>query len=706
MNHKLSRILVIGILASVLFTLAWPTAAQQPALAQQSTLPQRQPAELRDAIGFGTRAPEALRQPNVQPSTVDRVTGSNPGPWTRAVYATYRTSTWEIYGAQGDGSNTVALTNNSYLDTTPNIKRGGTRVAFISTRDGNAEVYVMNANGSGQTRLTNTSANEYLPAWSLDGSKIAFYSYRDGNAEIYVMNADGSAQTRLTNNGAWDGHPAWSPDGTQIVFSSQRNGGYDLFKMSAQGANQTRLTSGAPLAFYPNWSPDGSTIIFNYDANGDSFLDIATVSANGGSYTPLSYAPAQTDELEPKWDPTGHYFAYAGVSWVNQQGMWYWTTAYVRARPIGGGPSWGIGNTDADWYPDWKTADTVAPASQVSALPQWTPGTAVLVDWSGTDTSANGDPSGLVSYDVQLRDGINGVWMSWLVNTPQTNAVFNGTLGHTYYFRSRARDYATNLEAYPGGNGDTSTTFYQSVITGQIRDNRDRPLAVAQIQTEPAALNTSVSRHDGTYDLYFAVSGGFSLTTTRSNYGALPPLFNGSPNPALPTLYLPPLDNQIDDSHFESGDLIAWNPIGDLTPTITSTAHTGSYAVLLGGDVPAATVGPWHSTIEQTIAVTDTIVSGTLSLVYDVKGGNPLSETLTAYLIGLTDTLTLTLPFTATSWTHAWFDVSTWSEPTATLQIDLLVTGSPHQAEVVLDEVTWGSLGPPSSSIFLPMVRR
>ena len=206
-----------------------------------------------------------------------------------------------------------------------------------------------------------------------------------------------------------------------------------------------------------------------------------------------------------------------------------------------------------------------------------------------------------------------------------------GQYGHTYYFRSRARDFAGNLEAYPDVP-DAMTTIYQYAVGGQVLNNREQPVAVANVSVSPAALNTGISRNDGRYDLYFASSGIYTLTATQTNFGQLPSLFNVTvpSSSSLPTLYLPPLDNQISDSHFESGDLDAWNPSGDLTPTITSTAHTGNYAVLLSGSVPTDTLttGPWHSIIEQTVNVSPTIVSGTLALLYRVESVEPLSDTL------------------------------------------------------------------------------
>jgi len=65
------------------------------------------------------------------------------------------------------------------------------------------------------------------------------------------------------------------------------------------------------------------------------------------------------------------------------------------------------------------------------------------VGWSGTD-GANG--SGLASYDVEVRDGYDAPWGTWLHATSLTTSHFHGQRGHTYFFRVFARDLAGNRQ--------------------------------------------------------------------------------------------------------------------------------------------------------------------------------------------------------------------------------------------------------------------
>ena len=105
--------------------------------------------------------------------------------------------------------------------------------------------------------------------------------------------------------------------------------------------------------------------------------------------------------------------------------------------------------------------DTGPPSSSVSDLPTYQSTLSFPVSWSGSDAG-----SGVASYDVQVRDGVS--WEDWQVNTVATSTAFVGEDGHTYYFQSRARDNAGNVETYPGGDGDAHTTVDVSAPDGTV----------------------------------------------------------------------------------------------------------------------------------------------------------------------------------------------------------------------------------------------
>ena len=106
--------------------------------------------------------------------------------------------------------------------------------------------------------------------------------------------------------------------------------------------------------------------------------------------------------------------------------------------------------------------DTQPPSSSVARMSNYQLDTTFTVSWRGSDSSPG---SGVASYDVQVRDGAAGVWTDWITGTLSTSAAFSGQRGHTYFFRSRARDLAGNVEEYPPGDGDTRT-YVDVVING------------------------------------------------------------------------------------------------------------------------------------------------------------------------------------------------------------------------------------------------
>ncbi|MBI5563926.1 MAG: PD40 domain-containing protein [Chloroflexi bacterium] len=617
-------------------------------------------------------------------------------------------SNLEIYTASADGANLAQRTNTLGSNYVPRFNNNASQIVFISTRDGNQEIYIMGADGSNQTRLTNTPENEAAPTWSPDGSKIAFSALVSGNTDIYVMNADGTGRTRLTTRTAEDTSPTWSPNGTQIAFlSGFGSSDMDLWFMTANGSGQHLLAS-ASLLDSPRWSPDGTRLAVTADGNSDGWTEVAYLNTDGTGLTfPAGFASNSYTHFTPAWSPDSQAIAFANEYWPLVGGTYSMTASYIDAVNLNDHSITRLIPTSCFVSPDWQTSDSsdLTPPTSTASSPAHAVAPQFLVTWSGSDAT-----SGVASYDIQYRDGALDQWIDWITSTTQTALQFNGQLGHTYYFQSRARDKAGNLEAYPNGEGDTLTTTPLYALTGTIKGNRAQAIALAQAQTTPAALNQVKTDHLGNFTLYYNLSGTLSLSATRTAFGTLPPMLNVvvSDTSSSPIIYLPPLDDQISDGHFESGNLSAWNPSGLLIPTITTTAHTGSYAAILGGSVPSDMIssGPYLSTIEQTITVPLTLTDGTLSLLYKVTAADPLSDTLIAYLVGPADTLTLTLPITVADWTHQWFDVSAWTAPTATLRLELSTPDKERAVGVLIDEVTWGSFVGGSHPIYLPIIAR
>ena len=94
----------------------------------------------------------------------------------------------------------------------------------------------------------------------------------------------------------------------------------------------------------------------------------------------------------------------------------------------------------------------VQPPVVTTTSPPLVSSTAFTVTWAGEDAT-----SGVAAFDVQMRDGVDGTWQDWVLDTTRLSALLTGERGHRYYFRARARDVAGNQSDYAEGLGQTST---------------------------------------------------------------------------------------------------------------------------------------------------------------------------------------------------------------------------------------------------------
>ena len=202
-----------------------------------------------------------------------------------------------------------------------------------------------------------------------------------------------------------------------------------------------------------------------------------------------------------------------------------------------------------------KALDSTAPQSQITALPTVS-GIPFSLTWSGTD-----EVSGLDSYDVQVREGYEGVWTDFLLNTTETSASFTGSHGQTYFFRVRARDRIGNLEPYSYGEGrQTFTTVLTSpapvlvtsykyssprlfqedqTLSYTIRlQNTGNQAAFASLEdTPPSSLTVLPGTLAATSGLPPAYLGGkISWSGTIPVSGEVRVTYDATPNPGLPWL--------------------------------------------------------------------------------------------------------------------------------------------------------------------------
>jgi TolB protein len=352
---------------------------------------------------------------------------------------------YEIY--YYDDYNNINLTNKDTADDLhAKLNRGSTQVVFVSDRSGNLELFRMNADGSNPTQLTWVGEPDVRPDWSPDSYWIVWESYFSGQAEIYIQSYNADYVTQLTQDEGFDGMPAWSPDGSKIAFISNRTGGYRVYTMNTDGSGLIQL-SDQPYSVYPVWSPDGSNIAFSADSDSDGWLELWWMNADGSNEQLLYDSPEQEiDIIANAWAPNQPVIAYTHVNYIYAYGNWYWEAAYTRGWNYETGNYAGIYPTSRAWYLDWKTTDANSPISSIiepSTNPQ---PYRFLVQWSGYD-----DKAGVKQYEVQYRIDAQGDWVDWILRPYYDDNFewFEGSTGHVYYFRSRAYDWAENVEPWP-----------------------------------------------------------------------------------------------------------------------------------------------------------------------------------------------------------------------------------------------------------------
>ena len=201
------------------------------------------------------------------------------------------------------------------------------------------------------------------------------------------------------------------------------------------------------------------------------------------------------------------------------------------------------GDTNARLWERWawvrpllvNARDTLPPVSQMDPLAPSTAGTTVALHWSGSDAG-----SGILYYDVQVRDGASGQWLDWLSKTTATSAAFTGQIGHTYYFRVRLWDQAGNVENYPAG-GDTWTELKPHQTTTVITNSAALGAATLMGQSYPVAFSVSsptggtpageVTVSDGTDTCVGTVAEGLcSLTSSTPGIKSLTAVYAGQGN--------------------------------------------------------------------------------------------------------------------------------------------------------------------------------
>jgi hypothetical protein len=250
------------------------------------------------------------------------------------------------------------------------------------------------------------------------------------------------------------------------------------------------------------------------DAWLDFSLETITASANddesGTSHVDFLWHDADWENSDWVW---------LGIDWDGRDGWsWDFDTSGLAEQRGGAFYIWAF-----DWAGNWTGAgtwnlgiDRTPPTASADVSPMY--GDAPFLDfyvwWWGWDNLSD-----IASYDVQYRDGAGGDWTDLLTDTTDTYYRFVGQDGHTYYFRTRARDYAGNMGTYASGDGDVEHTV-QICPTSADTYEPDNSYTVAETITTDGSWQSHNFHALGDEDwVTFTATVGIIYTLVTTNTG-------------------------------------------------------------------------------------------------------------------------------------------------------------------------------------------
>ena len=180
----------------------------------------------------------------------------------------------------------------------------GSWIAFDRSPAGDNSIYYVPA-GGGVPIFIRHEAND--PHWAPDSDRLVFTAF-DG---IRTIRKDGSGETLVSNFGK---EPVYARNSEYIAFTD----GKDIFKIRVDVLGNpigapVNITGNPPSSFsnHPSWSNNSKTIVASTTDTMGGDLDIMTIPASGGSFTPLVDVNME-DDFDPCYSKNGKKVVFSG----------------------------------------------------------------------------------------------------------------------------------------------------------------------------------------------------------------------------------------------------------------------------------------------------------------------------------------------------------------------------------------------------------
>ncbi|MBR5355281.1 MAG: Tol-Pal system protein TolB [Alphaproteobacteria bacterium] len=255
---------------------------------------------------------------------------------------------------------------------------------------------IMDQDGYGMRYLSDKKTFVMSPHFSPNMSTVVFLSYRNDDPMVWVLDLETGDQTKLGNFGGMSFAPRFSPDGGRVALSLVKNGVTNIYEYDIQTRALKQLTFGKHIDTSPSYSPDGRYMAFNSDSSGSQqihVLDLKTGKQKRITFGAGRYAT-------PAWSPDGNYIAFTKIA-ENTFYVGIMNPEGRHEKILAGGwymeaPSWAPGSRRIVYYETEKTSDGEERISHIRSV----------------------DITGQNLYDIDLKDGINGVEPTWSPKLP------------------------------------------------------------------------------------------------------------------------------------------------------------------------------------------------------------------------------------------------------------------------------------------------